>query len=271
MDVIFTDLDGTLLDHDTYSWEPARLALEHLRRHRVPVIFVTSKTRAEVAGLRTKLELNHPFIVENGGAAFLPAGYFPFPIEGGKRRGDFDVLEWGVAYPDLVYDLRQASQESECPVRGFSAMTVAEVASVCNMPLEEAALAKVREYDEPFLVLDPERANALVASIGARGRRWTRGGRFWHILGENDKACAVQSLVELFERLGAPVRSIGLGDGLNDASFLNRVSIPVLIRSPHIDELKRLVPHGVISARPGPEGWNTEVMALMPHLDRGIL
>ncbi len=262
MDVIFTDLDGTLLDHDTYSWEPARPALEHLRRHKIPVIFVTSKTRAEVEGLRASIDVDYPFIVENGGAAFTPAGYFPFPIEGCKRRGNYDALEFGVSYQALVSDLQQASQDAQCRVRGFFDMTPEEVASVCDMTMDQAILAKQREYDEPFVVLDPARSDALAAEIEKRGRRSTRGGRFWHILGENDKARAVQCLIGLFERLGEPVRSIGLGDGLNDASFLNHMTIPVLIRSARIDELKRLVPHGLVSAHPGPEGWNGEVMAL---------
>jgi len=38
--VIFTDLDGTLLDHDSYSWEEAVPALERCKGLRVPVILV---------------------------------------------------------------------------------------------------------------------------------------------------------------------------------------------------------------------------------------
>lgn len=36
MYLVFTDLDGTLLDHDTYSWEAARPALDRLKRQQVP-------------------------------------------------------------------------------------------------------------------------------------------------------------------------------------------------------------------------------------------
>ena len=80
MDVIFTDLDGTLLDRETYTWEAARPALDRVKRQGIPWVLVTSKTRGEVEFWRRCLGNEHPFIVENGGAVFVPAGYFPFAI-----------------------------------------------------------------------------------------------------------------------------------------------------------------------------------------------
>ncbi|MEO8369323.1 MAG: HAD-IIB family hydrolase [Candidatus Solibacter sp.] len=263
MDVIFTDLDGTLLDHNTYSWEAARPALDRLRLQGVPWILVTSKTRAEVEFWRRRLDNEHPFIIENGGGAFVPVGYFPFAARGGKRRDSYEVIEWGMPYEQLVADLQKASQTSHCRVRGFHEMTAEEVARLCNLPLEQAVLAKQREYDEPFVVLDPDRAGALAAAIGDLGRRSTRGGRFWHILGASDKAQAVEALSAIFGQGNTPVRTIGLGDGLNDASFLNVVAAPVLIRSPQAAELLVRVPRGAVTDLPGPEGWNAAVLALI--------
>lgn len=262
MDVIFTDLDGTLLDLNTYDWEAARPALEHLRRQAIPWILVTSKTRAEVEVWRNRLENRHPFIVENGGAAFVPAGYFQHPVGGARRRGAYEVLEWGTAYGDLVAGLKRAAELSGCRVRGFHEMTAEEVAAECGLARDEALLAKQREYDEPFLVLDPDRGEALASAISGQGLRSTRGGRFWHILGANDKALAVDALASFFGRRQSGLRTIGLGDGLNDASFLKRMAAAVLIPSPQLAELKALVPHGLIASHPGPIGWNEAVLAL---------
>ncbi len=263
MDLIFTDLDGTLLDQDTYSWEPARPALNRLRRHGVPWVLVTSKTRAEVEFWRRCLGNEHPFVVENGGAAFVPLGYFRFAVPGARRRDSYEAIEWGTNYGQLVAGLQEASRMSRCRVRGFHEMTPEEVAALCGLPLQLAVLAKQREYDEPFLILDPDRAGALAAAIEDQGRHLTRGGRFWHILGANDKARAVAALTALFELGDTPVRTIGLGDALNDASFLNTVAAPVLIRSPQAAELKARVSHGLVTDRPGPEGWNEAILALI--------
>jgi len=263
MIVIFTDLDGTLLDHDTYDWGAARPALDRLREQRIPWVAVTSKTRAEVEFWRLRLGNTHPFIVENGGAAYVPADYFPFTLP--KQQHDYEIMEWGRPYATLVAALQRASHSSGCRVRGFHEMTVAEVAELCELPLEQAALAKQREYDEPFVVLDPDRAGELASAIEEQGLHTTRGGRFWHILGANDKSVAVLALIALFERQHGPVRTIGLGDGWNDASFLNDVSTPVLIRSPHVDDLQRLIPRGMVTDRPGPAGWNESVLNLLEH------
>ena len=75
--VVFTDLDGTLLDHHSYSWAAAEEALKELERRRVPLVLVTSKTRAEVEALQRKLGSVQPFVTENGGGIFIPHGYFP--------------------------------------------------------------------------------------------------------------------------------------------------------------------------------------------------
>ena len=262
MDVIFTDLDGTLLDRGTYSWEPARPALDHLRRKGIPWILVTSKTRAEVEVWRDRLRNHHPFIVENGGAAFIPVGYFSAAVARTDRRGAYDVLEWGTRYEDIVADLKRASGASRCWVRGFHEMASEEVAAECGLPSEEALRAKQREYDEPFIVLNSDRADALAAAIAAQGRRLTRGGRFWHILGANDKALAVEALAALFRRGSPAVRTIGLGDGLNDAPFLERMDVPVLIRSPQVAELRARVSRGSVTELTGPAGWNEAILAL---------
>ena len=136
--IIFTDLDGTLLDRDTYTWEAAQPALDRLRRQGIPWVLVTSKTRAEVELWRRCLGNQHPFIVENGGAAYVPLDYLPAAVRGGRRRGAYEALEWGTPYEELVADLQSAAQASQCRVRGFHAMTPGEVAMLSDLPLEQA-------------------------------------------------------------------------------------------------------------------------------------
>ncbi len=43
--IIFTDLDGTLLDLHTYSFEKSLPGLGLLRQKNVPLVFCSSKTR----------------------------------------------------------------------------------------------------------------------------------------------------------------------------------------------------------------------------------
>ncbi len=69
--VIFTDLDGTLIDRDTYQSEEAKSTLDVLRRKSIPVILCTSKTRSEIERLRNPMGLNTPFVVKNRAAIFV--------------------------------------------------------------------------------------------------------------------------------------------------------------------------------------------------------
>ncbi len=268
--LIFTDLDGTLLDLHSYSYEAALPALARIKELGIPIVFTSSKTRAEVEFWRSRLENFDPFIVENGGALYMPRAYFPLALTAPTFRDTYAVIEFGDAYERLVEILRRASAESECRAIGFHDMSVAEVQSRCGLPMELAALAKQREYDEPFVILDPGRER-LYERIEAHGKRWTRGGRFHHIMGANDKAHCVRLLIHFFQRAFGDVISVGLGDGLNDAGLLTAVDIPVVLRSADSAQLAERIPGTRQTDCPGPEGWNSAVLEILElHRSRNV-
>jgi mannosyl-3-phosphoglycerate phosphatase len=262
MDVVISDLDGTLLDHGTYSFEDARPALELLERRKIPVIYCSSKTRREMEHWRRLTGNRHPFIVENGGAAVIPREYFGTSAVRAEELGEHLIVRLGDPYPELIETLRAAARESGCQVRGFHEMSVEEVAAECDLPVSAAELAKAREFDEPFTVLDLDAAPALLSAIARLGKRCTRGGRFFHITGDSDKAAAVNILLDAYRADGCAVRSVGIGDGINDASFLNVVDMPILIRTPWLQDLQAAVPRGCPTSLPGPRGWNEAIQSL---------
>jgi mannosyl-3-phosphoglycerate phosphatase family protein len=261
--VVVTDLDGTLLDHDTYAFDAARPALDQLRRDGVPVVLCTSKTRAETEQLRVAMDNTHPFIVENGGAVVIPEGYFALPIEAERAelRGGMMLIVIGDPYPDLVSTLARASRETDVRVRGFADMTDIEVAEATGLPADQASLARRREFDEPFEVLDGRDATPLLDAIVRLGKRWTAGGRFFHITGASDKARAVRVLADLYRRERGQITMMGLGDAPNDVAFLREVDIPVVVASRRSAEVARDVPGATVTRLTGPAGWNEAVLA----------
>ena len=54
--LVFTDLDGSLLDPHSYSFAAALPALAALAEREVPVVPVSSKTRRELEPLRHSLD-----------------------------------------------------------------------------------------------------------------------------------------------------------------------------------------------------------------------
>jgi len=265
MKVIYSDLDGTLLHSHTYSFDAAEPALSALRRQKTPLVLCTSKTRAEVEIWRERLGNSHPFIVENGGAIYIPSGYFPFAVDRAVQREGYEVVEFGTPYSELVAALETAARESGCDVLGFHQMSLADISLRTSLPVRQAALAKQREYDEPFEILGSG-AHMLLAAIERLGKRWTRGDRFYHIIGANDKAVAVEHLSKLYRRAFGSVETVGVGDGHNDTEFLKTVDVPIIVRSRFAVALKQAVPNAQVTDAPGPHGWND---AVLPLLARG--
>ena len=74
--MLVTDLDGTLLDHDSYDYAAARPCIEHLDELGWPLVLSSSKTASEMKALREALGNSAPFVVENGSAIFIPEGAF---------------------------------------------------------------------------------------------------------------------------------------------------------------------------------------------------
>lgn len=270
--VVFTDLDGTLLDAHTYSWAAATNALEELQRRRIPLVFVTSKTRAEVEPLQRKLGTLQPFITENGGGIFVPHGYFPQRLEGARRAGRFHCLALGRPYADVVEALAATAEAAGVEVVGFRQMSAREIAQNTGLGLAQAARAREREFDEPFFFAgaDPPRIEEFLRRAALAGLTITRGGRFWHACAGSDKGRAVQKLMKLYReaRPGGRrrQRSAGLGDSANDLGLLASVDLPVLLPQPgggFDPEVLQRLPRVRRGTAPGPAGWNEAVLAIL--------
>jgi mannosyl-3-phosphoglycerate phosphatase len=212
--------------------------------------------------LREELGIEHPFIVENGGAAYLPRGYF----EGGN-----EVIEWGVPYRDLVRALGAVRKETGIRFLGFSDVDVDEVVRLTGLSKAEAGRSKERQFDEPFWFDEDEvqEHRNVLGRLEARGLTVTRGGRFYHIMGNCDKGRAVREILKLYRNEVGYCPAAGLGDAKNDASFLLVVDRPYIVAGPggqHDAELVEAVPKAT-KVRPAPQGWAEAISHFLSWLD----
>jgi mannosyl-3-phosphoglycerate phosphatase len=262
--VIFTDLDGTLLDRDTYSFSPAEPALRLTKIKNIPLVLASSKTRAEIEIYRKRLENDHPFISENGGAVFIPKGYFSFPYPYDRGLKEYSVLELGTSYPQIIEVLESIKKETNIPIRGFSDLSEKEISSLCGLSLEEAELAKKREYDEPFLIDGEEKEIAIVKrKIEEKRMNYVWGGRFHHILGKNNKGKAVEILKELFENQFFSISTVGIGNTPNDLPMLLAVDHPIFLREKN--SVSPLIPFKNVTCveGTGPRVWNEAILSII--------
>ena len=265
--IIFTDLDGSLLDHHDYSFAPAQPALALARRLCIPVIPVTSKTAAEVLGLRNRLDNHDPFVIENGAAIAIPEHSSQFATDG--LPGDQalcwlhlarDKREWQPALQDIL----QRGRFAATPV---SALTAEQISRATGLSPAAAQSAAQRQFGEPLLWQDKSyRKQELGDMLRSAGLGMLQGGRFVHVQDRGvDKGRAVRELLSRWQGVSAP-RTIGLGDSGNDIALLETVDHAVLIKSPAHDFP---VAHGRRDTRyselTGPAGWNAAVQELIKN------
>lgn len=282
--LVFTDLDGTLLDHNTYGWEEAIPALELCRTRGVPVILVSSKTRPEMALLRRRLSISAPFISENGGGVFFlketfndpPSASSPADIPGFSLENSTRFSAWGekglwklslgVSYPRLIKAFQEIRNVLGWNMKGFSDMGVEEISRLTGLDKEGARLATMREYDEPFMIegQEPTDLAPLIRAAEKRGLLITSGGRFYHLQGKNDKGKGMELITEWYKEYHKEILTVALGDSPNDFGMLERADFPVLIRSRRrFPDLKKGIPKLRITDDTGPKGWNSAVMNIL--------
>jgi mannosyl-3-phosphoglycerate phosphatase len=266
--LVATDLDGCLLDA-SYSYEPARPALAALSREGVPLVLCSSKTRGEIESLVRVLGLDSPFIVENGGAIFIPTHQVPRgPGERAPAPEEpYMAIALGTPRKVLVDALSEIAARTGVRVVGFAGLTPAELEKLTGLSTAAAEQALRRAFDEPFLAEGGSDAAAAIArEASRRGLRVTRGGRFHHLTGHVDKGEALRRLLEVMSASGRMYRTAALGDAANDLSMLQTVDRPIVVplADGRLDPvLAAALPQAERAPAPGPAGWNEAVLTLL--------
>lgn len=270
--IIITDLDGTLLHPRTYSFEAATAALDLIKEKKIPLILCSSKTRAEIEVYRKRLNNKHPFISENGGGIFIPEGYFsvtPSPqLSPARGEGEkYTVITLGKPYSEIRNAFIEIRKRLKIKAKGFGDFSAEDVAALAGLSLSEAMLAKARNFDEPFIFEDDNESIApFLKAIEDAGLHWTQG-RFYHIIGDNDKGKAVKILKGFYEKEHGKITTIGLGDRFNDLPLLKEVDYPVLVKNEDSSYDERInLPNLIKAEGIGPEGWNEVILELCQRL-----
>ena len=260
--VVFTDPDGTLLDHRANPCVPSCEALRVLADHSVPLVLCSSRTRAELEIIQQEFHFRHPFISENGGAVYLPHGYFS-PTSDPADMSGYDVIAFGGPHQHVVETLRRTAEAQGIDVRGFNDMSVQQVADECRLSLAEARLAQLREYGEPFRILssDPAVHSRLINALRRAGLRCVNGGGFHHVSLGADVRRSVQALTSLYRQRFGRVLTAGVSAGHTDF-LLREVDIPIVVLDSEVDPARvlRKLPTARVTSAAGSTGWDEAIL-----------
>lgn len=256
--LIFTDLDGTLLDHYTYRADAALEALEMLRQQGITLVFCSSKTFAEQVQIRKELGIDAPFIVENGSAVIFPDGS---PITA-QMATETVVPGFGMIRFSKIFsaDIRAAvnavNNRFHLHIRGFTQSDNAVVAQFTQLSSAAVANARERWFTDTLLPFDDLRPQ-IQAMFDDAGMALSQGGRFLTVQDKNiSKGKAVKLVTEMYAKLwGEKPRTFAFGDSMNDQSMLEAVEYPFLVQRPDSTWADMDLPHLIRVPAPGPHGF----------------
>lgn len=244
--MVFTALDGSLLDARTLSVEAARASLQRLRAAGIPVVPVTGKTFAEVRPLAEMLGIDGPVVVESGGGI-------------ARRVGSSWRLEACGARTKVLREAVHAiEQRSGARLRLYSAMRLDEAAAAAGLTGIDLRRSLQRNFDEPF-VLESGSLTAVEQAAHSLGLRVRTGGKFHHLGGAPPRGMAAERVRdEIAASTGAQPLVVALGYAPIDIEFLSLADIPILM--PRRDGtpdpwLQAMLPEARVAPAAGPQGW----------------
>jgi mannosyl-3-phosphoglycerate phosphatase len=256
--LLFTDLDGTLLDLETYSCELVRGSVHRLKSAGASIIFCSSKTWAEQEYYLKALELDEPVIVENGSGIILP-GNSDLNMSNKKQMQEHQMVALGKSRDAVLPPLRKAAHLHYPELKYYANQSVEEIAHITRLPPEAVAKAKKRDFSETLFDANPhsDAYRNFEKALKTHGLQCIPGSKYITISSsESDKGLAVKVLIDAYRRKYGEVISYGAGDSQNDIAMLKVVDFPYLVQKPdsswaymHLDKLTKV---GAI----GPEGWN---------------
>ncbi|MEQ8290097.1 MAG: HAD-IIB family hydrolase [Gammaproteobacteria bacterium] len=254
--VVITDLDGTLLDHDTYQYDAAIPALQELTSRHIPLILNSSKTAAEMKLLRDRLGNQHPFVVENGAGIYLPKG------------DDYKKVSFGMDRQAILSVIHQLRSKGQASFTGFADFTIDDIMQKTGLDREQARLASERDFTEPVLWKgEPEKLEIFKQALAEHGMTAVQGGRFISISGKVDKGQALRWLRDYYQEQYQQMPVIvALGDSDNDRPMLENADYAIVVRSP-VHEPPLVNNKNVrVTESVGPRGWNDSLLSLLHEI-----
>lgn len=261
--LVFSDLDGTLLDHYSYSHAAAAATLQQLAARAIPLIPCSSKTAAEILQLRQELNNTHPFIAENGAAVYIPRDYFRRPPAGSPPAGavlpGFICQNFSPPRAHWLDLLTEAKQRfgSSCFTH-FDEMGIDGIAAATGLSPQQAQLANTRQFSEPILWQgDAAKRQAFIEFLQDRNGVLLQGGRFLHLSGHCDKGSALRWLSAQYRRQpgSSALQTIAAGDSGNDCAMLEAADWALCVRSPAHPPPAVTNPRQYLSKHSGPRGF----------------
>ena len=258
--LIFSDLDGTFLNHNTYSYGSLKNYINNLDLE-FELIFVTSKTFEEILDIQNKLNINHPFIAENGACIFFPPGYLKLTT---KTQKNFFIY-------NNYYCYKMSNLKSEDLINYFSdlkkkykfsfynELSNERLCELTKLRLREVEKSKNRLFTNPIFWNDTSEKllnfKSDVMKIN-KGLKILKGGRFFHISDNYNKAKAVKNFIKTIKSISKDkFLTVSLGDSENDVCMLESTDYSCIVKRKANKISLKKKDNIYFSKTEAPDGW----------------
>lgn len=230
--VIFTDIDGTLLDSRFPNMNKMKELVEMTSQNGIHLIFCSSKTELEQNKIKSEVYLHEPYIVENGGATIIPINYFKkTKITNSRISQNNYIIETGGPATKIRSLLKKIKYKYDIDFKGVSDLTVSELSKITKLSQEYASRMMDRKYSETIVQINNMKITDFAKIIEKEGLNIIPGNQYFDITLGNDKGTGVNILIDAFRKeYTNNVIFFGIGDSRNDEPMLTLVDIPMLVQ-----------------------------------------
>ena len=247
--VIFTDLDGSLLNRDNFEFLIIKNYIKKLLLNNILIIPNSSKTKLEIKSFNNELGENLPYIVENGAAIynlnFLNSN-FPEKISLSRERAEILQIFNNKIPQQLISKCKFVENLSE-----------ENLSKIFGLPKAKLKNALKREYTIPFLFEgNKSEKSRLTKIVEMSGLTIQEGGRVINLCDKTSKASAMKNVIKINKKvIKEKIIIVGVGDNFNDLDMLKNSDIPCLVFNDKFTLDTINIKNCLVSKKPAPEGW----------------
>ena len=258
--LIFTDLDGSLLDKETFKFDVIKDYFNELVRNGIIIIPNSSKTEAELLDFNEQNNLDLSFIAENGSSIH-------------KLNKIHQNLPDKIIISRTIDEIRNIYEENisldfENKITHILELEREKQQKILGLPLSKVKLAIKRDHSLPikFNGIEIEK-NEFIKIMKNSGLTIQTGGRIMNVCDNVNKSKAMSRALQLIRKqLDDEIITIGVGDNENDIEMIKQTDYPCLVKNENFDSSLINIDNLIKSDEPSPKGWSDVIKTALQKI-----
>lgn len=256
--LIFTDLDGTFLSNDDFSFGDNIKLTKKLISLGHFVIVNSSKTFAEIHDLLSRNDLLLPIICETGGGIYLPKE--GLNVIDQAAYDNYTKLFEAPRISEIQEQLTKILSEFENDFDFFDDLEEKNQQKLSNLRGDGLILASKRVFTKLIVWRNnQERLMKLTKKLKNNNLNLVKGARFCHLCSNFTKGKSMNYLVSYYRKLYSQqsFNTIALGDSSNDIDMLKQADLSCIVNSMGNKTIcdEEIFSKSIKSTSPAPNGW----------------